>query len=109
MSNRIIRNIVQITVLDVVVCFPVVSALAQFPTMGGLPQDVYVSNTVVVNTPPKFSLWEGVDVAIESLVNSGTALSVENVLKELEDMKSRNEVRLPYSYLSKKFSTRKSL
>ena len=107
MSNRIIRNIVQITVLDVVVCFPVVSAFAQFPTMGGLPQDVYVSNTVVVNTPPKFSLWEGVDVAIESLVNSGTALSVENVLKELEDMKSRNEVRLPYSYSSKKFSTRK--
>ena len=60
---------------------------------------------VIVDTPSKFSLWEGVDVAIENLVNTGTALSVENVLRELEEMKSRKEVRLPYSYsLSAKYS-----
>ena len=103
MSNQTTKGWPRLAVC-VVACFPIMSTLAQF----GFPQqDVHVSNTVIVNTPPKFSLWEGVDVAIENLVNTGTALSVENVLKELEEMKSRNEVRLPYSYSSKKYSTRR--
>ena len=103
MSNQKTKGWPRLAVC-VAACFLIMSTLAQF----GFPQqDVHVSNTVIVNTPPKFSLWEGVDVAIENLVNTGTALSVENVLKELEEMKSRNEVRLPYSYSSKKYSTRR--
>ena len=103
MSNQLTKRWLRLAVC-VAACFLIMSTLAQF----GFPQqDVHVSNTVIVNTPPKFSLWEGVDVAIENLVNTGTALSVENVLKELEEMKSRNEVRLPYSYSSKKYSTRR--
>ena len=94
MSNQLTKRWLRLAVC-VAACFLIMSTLAQF----GFPQqDVHVSNTVIVNTPPKFSLWEGVDVAIENLVNTGTALSVENVLKELEEMKRRNEVRLPYSY-----------
>ena len=103
MSSQLTKRWLRLVVC-VVACFPIMSTLAQF----GFPQqDVHVSNTVIVNTPPKFSLWEGVDVAIENLANTGTALSVENVLKELEEMKSRNEVRLPYSYSFKKYSTRR--
>ena len=69
---------------------PIMNVYAQMPVVN--------HTNVIVDTPSKFSLWEGVDVAIENLVNTGTALSVENVLRELEEMKSRKEVRLPYSY-----------
>ena len=65
---------------------PIMNVYAQMPVVN--------HTNVIVDTPSKFSLWEGVDVAIENLVNTGTALSVENVLRELEEMKSRKEVPL---------------
>ena len=71
----------------VVACFSIMSTLAQF----GLPQqtDVYVE----IVMPPKYSLWEGVDVAIKSFIDRGIVPTVKNILKELEDMEGRHEVR----------------
>ena len=58
-----------------------------------------VSHTTVrVNTPAMYPLWEGVDVAINNVINNGDALIMSNVLKELDDMQRRHEVELPYSY-----------
>ena len=65
---------------------------------------VIVSPVVNVVTPPKYSLWEGVDIAINSVINTGTTVSIENVIKELEDMQDRHEVSLPYSYSGRKKS-----
>ena len=65
---------------------------------------VVVNPVVNVVTPPKYSLWEGVDIAINNVINTGTSVSIENVIKELEDMEGRHEIALPYSYTGRKSS-----
>ena len=64
------------------------------------PPIVNVSPPIVnVVTPAMYPLWEGVDVAINNVINNRDAVSLSNVLKELEEMQRRHEVKLPYSYL----------
>ena len=56
---------------------------------------------VIVETPPpppRYQLMEGVRVAIENVRASGRPVTVESVLKELEDMQDANDVALPYHY-----------
>ncbi len=93
MLHQTTRRRLRLAVLCVVICLPLMSALAQF----SFPQPV--PPTVNVEMPPKFSLWEGVDVAIRNLVENGLKLSVKGVINELEAMQRRHEVKLPYQYL----------
>ena len=54
-----------------------------------------------VYVPPpnaRYELWEGVDVAINALMRRGKIPSLDNVMKELEEMHHRNDVRLPYTW-----------
>lgn len=53
---------------------------------------------VVVRQNARYSLWEGVDVAIKSVIDSGISPSLENVLTELDEMARQNDIELPYSY-----------
>ena len=62
------------------------------------PQPVTVQETVIQLPDPKYSLWDGVDVAIRTVVGRGEPLSVGRVLKEVDAMAARNEIGLPYSY-----------
>jgi len=96
MSNQTTKGWLRLAVC-VTACFLIMSTLAQF----SFPQPVHVSNATTVNVemPPKFSLWEGVDVAIKNLVENGMKLNVKSVIKELEAMQRRHEVKLPYQYL----------
>ena len=62
----------------------------------------------IVDTPPapqvivvqnaRYSLWEGVDVAIKTVIDSGIFPNLENVLHELDEMDRQNDIKLPYSY-----------
>ena len=66
---------------------------------------------VIVRQNARYSLWEGVDIAIKSVIDAGISPSLENVLHEIEEMARLNDIRLPYSYsLSGKvsFSTKGS-
>ena len=60
----------------------------------------YVDPTVIVNvsTPPRYSLPEGIGVAIETVSLKGMQLTVQNVMNELEEMKDAHDVALPYRY-----------
>ena len=60
----------------------------------------YVDPTVIVNvsTPPRYSLPEGIGVAIETVSLKGKQLTVQNVMNELEEMKDVHDVALPYRY-----------
>lgn len=101
MSNQTTKGWPRLAVC-VAACFLIMSTLAQFSFPQPVPQpDVHVSNVTTVNVemPPKFSLWEGVDVAIKNLVENGMKLSVKGVIRELEAMQRRHEVKLPYQYL----------
>ena len=53
---------------------------------------------VIVRQNARYSLWEGVDVAIKSVIDSGISPSLENVLHELDEMARQNDIKLPYSY-----------
>lgn len=53
---------------------------------------------VIVRQNARYSLWEGVDVAIKSVIDSGISPSLENVLAELDEMARQNDIKLPYSY-----------
>ena len=53
---------------------------------------------VIVKQNARYSLWEGVDVAIKSVIDSGISPSLENVLHELDEMARQNDIKLPYSY-----------
>ena len=93
MSNQKTKGWPRLAVC-VAACFLIMSTLAQF----GFPQQTDVH--VTIEMPPKYSLWEGVDVAIKSFIDRGIVPTVKSMLKELEDMEDRHEVRLPYSYSS---------
>ena len=93
MSNQKTKGWPRLAVC-VAACFLIMSTLAQF----GFPQQTDVH--VTIEMPPKYSLWEGVDVAIKSFIDRGVIPTVNNILKELEGMEDRHEVRLPYSYSS---------
>lgn len=49
---------------------------------------------------PKYALWEGVGVAIQSVMKRGESLSKISVMKELQAMASRSEVELPVTSTS---------
>ena len=53
---------------------------------------------VIVKQNARYSLWEGVDVAIKSVIDSGISPRLENVLHELDEMARQNDIKLPYSY-----------
>lgn len=53
---------------------------------------------VIVKQNARYSLWEGVDVAIKSVIDSGISPSLETVLAEIDEMARRNDIKLPYSY-----------
>ena len=59
-----------------------VVAEGQSITIGG-ENGVSIVDTpqVIVKQNARYSLWEGVDVAIKSVINSGISPSLENVLK----------------------------
>ena len=61
-------------------------------------QFVDQTTTVIVNTPARYQLMEGVDVAINNVIKKGKVVSLKNVLKELEEMQRARDVKLPYSY-----------
>lgn len=56
------------------------------------PPPVVITQTII-QTPPKYGLWEGVDVAIGTLEKLGRVISVDTVLDELKSMRKRNEVK----------------
>ena len=68
-------------------------------TIGG-EKGVSIVDTpqVIVKQNARYSLWEGVDVAIKSVIDSGLSPSLENVLHELDGMARQNDIKLPYSY-----------
>lgn len=74
-------------------------AQGQSITIGG-EKGVSIVDTpqVIVKQNARYSLWEGVDVAIKSVIDSGISPSLENVLHELDEMARQNDIKLPYSY-----------
>lgn len=70
----------------------------RMPTPLPPPPPVTVQETVVNLPAPKYSLWKGVDVAIQTVVRLGEPLSAGRVLREVNSMEARNEISLPYSY-----------
>jgi len=85
--------------LMILLCSVGVAALAQ-EQMGVLQAQpsVVVQPTVVVNQEnPRYSLWEGVDVAIKTVIQQGQ-ISKEALLAEINRMAVANEIRLPYEY-----------
>ena len=67
----------------------------------GAAQFIESTTTVIVNTPARYQLMEGIDVAINNVMKKGKAASIGNVLKELEEMQRAHDVKLPYSYDAK--------
>ena len=81
-------------------CFVIwLAAEGQTVTIGG-EKGVSIVDTpqVVVKQNARYSLWEGVDVAIKAVIASGISPSLENVLHELDEMARQNDIKLPYSY-----------
>ena len=74
-------------------------AQGQSITIGG-EKGVSIVDTpqVIVKQNARYSLWEGVDVAIKAVIDSGISPNLENVLKELDEMARQNDIKLPYSY-----------
>ena len=74
-------------------------AQGQSITIGG-EKGVSIVDTpqVIVKQNARYSLWEGVDVAIKAVIDSGISPSLENVLHELDEMARQNDIKLPYSY-----------
>ena len=54
--------------------------------------------TVIVSTPPRYELWQGVDVAIQNVQKLGKPLILKNVLAEIDRMVGANDIRRPYRY-----------
>ena len=67
----------------------------------GVAQFIDPTTTVIVETPARYQLMEGIDVAINNVMKKGKTASIGNVLKELEEMQRAHEVKLPYSYDAK--------
>ena len=67
----------------------------------GAAQFIDPTTTVIVETPARYQLMEGIDVAINNVMKKGKAASIGNVLKELEEMQRAHDVKLPYSYDAK--------
>ena len=57
---------------------------------------VYVTEVTQVLPPPKYALWEGVDVAIKALRQRGVPITFDNVNEELYVMHKNNDIHLPY-------------
>ena len=57
---------------------------------------VYVTEVTKVLPPPKYALWEGVDVAIKALRQRGVPITFDNVNEELYVMHKNNDIHLPY-------------
>ena len=74
-------------------------AQGQSITIGG-EKGVSIVDTpqVIVKQNARYSLWEGVDVAIKAVIDSGISPNLENVLHELDEMARQNDIKLPYSY-----------
>jgi len=53
---------------------------------------------VIVKQNARYQLWQGVDVAIKTVLNLGEAPTLQRVLSELEEMQRLNDVKLPYEY-----------
>ena len=73
-------------------------AIFAFLSLAVRAQFVDQTTTVIVNTPARYQLVEGVDVAISNVIKKGKVVSLKNVLKELEEMQRARDVKLPYSY-----------
>ena len=67
----------------------------------GVAQFIDPTTTVIVETPARYQLMEGIDVAINNVMKKGKTASIGNVLKELEEMQRAHDVKLPYSYDAK--------
>ena len=67
----------------------------------GVAQFIDPTTTVIVETPARYQLMEGIDVAINNVMKKGKTASIGNVLKELEEMQRAHDVKLPYSYNAK--------
>ena len=67
----------------------------------GVAQFIDPTTTVIVETPARYQLMEGIDVAINNVMKKGKTASIGNVLKELEEMQRAHYVKLPYSYDAK--------
>lgn len=62
------------------------------------PPSVVVRPTVLVNQEnPRYSLWEGVDVAIKTVILQGQ-INKDALFAEINRMAAANEIRLPYEY-----------
>ena len=73
--------------------FAPLAVIAQFvPTIN--------ETTVIVRTPPRYELWQGVDVAIQNVQKLGKPLILKNVLAEIDRMVGANDIRRPYRYNS---------
>ena len=57
---------------------------------------MYVTEVTKVLPPPKYALWEGVDVAIKALRQRGVPITFDNVNEELYVMHKNNDIHLPY-------------
>ena len=75
-----------------------VSCFGQWMSTGTTSQDVFVN--VTIETPARYTLHEGIDVAINALSSLGKPLTVPNIIKELARMAAANDVKLPYTSLS---------
>ena len=73
-------------------------AKGQSITIGGEGVSIVDTPQVIVRQNARYSLWEGVDVAIKSVIDSGISPSLENVLHEIDEMARQNDIELPYSY-----------
>ena len=67
----------------------------------GVAQFIDPTTTVIVETPARYQLMEGIDVAINNVMKKGKTASIGNVLKELEEMQRAHDVKLPYLYDAK--------
>ena len=70
---------------------------AVFPQMITPPLSPDIHVNVVVKTPARYPLHQGIDVAIQTIQAQGKALTLVNVEEELERMRDANDVDLPYA------------
>ncbi len=59
--------------------------------------NVNVDVTVVMEQPPKYDLWKGVEIAATIVTGREETVSLTSITEELYEMHKRNEVRLPFS------------
>ena len=56
------------------------------------------AQSVYISIPPRYSLIQGIETAIDMVAIKGGVVSVDNVMEELEAMRDVHEVSLPYHY-----------